>query len=79
MKDYDYYKPCPLKGNRKIWSLKEKRGYTFDTILQRWYKKQNSCHGRQREICPKFKKNKKQISIYLPYKKPPKYNEFKFY
>jgi len=43
MKDYDYYKPCPLKGNRKIWSLKEKRGYTFDTILQRWYKNQNSC------------------------------------
>ena len=44
MKDYNYYKPCPQKGNRKTWTDRNKNnvdGWKKDG--NRWYKEEPSC------------------------------------
>jgi hypothetical protein len=46
MKNYDYYKPCPQKGNRKIWTDKDKTGvsgWKKDETRDRWYREEASC------------------------------------
>tara|TARA_B110000914_G_C15337848_1_gene387810 strand:+ start:48 stop:680 length:633 start_codon:yes stop_codon:yes gene_type:complete len=46
MKDYDYYKPCPQKGSRKIWSDINKDhvdGWIKDGKRNRWYREKPSC------------------------------------
>ena len=46
MKDYDYYKPCPQKGKRKIWTDKNKDnidGWEKDGNRNRWYRETPSC------------------------------------
>jgi len=53
MKNYDYYKPCPVKGNRTIFSKEDKSnrpGWKRDRNRGRWYSTEGQCCGG-RDTC----------------------------